>query len=146
MKLDVDELVFCHKGDMLSRGTGSILWRDTRCTRCRAGLMPTLTNPILAKIGVSVFWPYKSKKNNKMKKKKTKHGRTNTRTVGPRRVGPRRVALQRVGGQNFALFFPLPPQFYFFLPSLGGLLVEFWWCFEAGRGPQMCTFGLSAVV
>ena len=26
-------------------------------------------------------------------------------------------------------FFPLPPQFSFFLPSLGGLLVEFCWCF-----------------
>ena len=35
------------------------------------------------------------------------------------------------GAQKFALFSPLPPQFSFFLPSLGGLLVEFWWCFEA---------------
>ena len=26
-------------------------------------------------------------------------------------------------------FFPLLPQFSFFLLSLGGLLVEFWWCF-----------------
>ena len=33
-------------------------------------------------------------------------------------------------------------QFSFFLPSLGGLLVEFWWCFE-DQDPEMRTFGLS---
>ena len=27
-----------------------------------------------------------------------------------------------------SFFAPLPPQCSFFLPSLGGLLVEFWWC------------------
>ena len=38
-------------------------------------------------------------------------------------------------------FFPLPPQFSFFLPSLGGLLVQFWWCFKR-RESLMCTFGV----
>ena len=33
--------------------------------------------------------------------------------------------------QNFALFSPLPPQFSFFLPSLGGLRVELWPRFNA---------------
>ena len=31
--------------------------------------------------------------------------------------------------QNFAFFFLSPPEISFFLLSLGGLLVEFWWCF-----------------
>ena len=44
--------------------------------------------------------------------------------------------------QNFALFFPLPPQNSFFSSLSGCLLVEFWWCFE-DQDPQMCTFGLS---
>ena len=44
--------------------------------------------------------------------------------------------------QNFALFFPLPPQFCFFLLSFLGPFVEFWWCLQH-RGPEMCTFGLS---
>ena len=49
--------------------------------------------------------------------------------VGPRRVGPRRVGARTVGAQNFALFFPLPPQF-FILFSLSfvlfrGILVVF---------------------
>ena len=50
------------------------------------------------------------------------------------------TALRRTA-QNFA-FFPLPPQCSFFLPSLEGLLVEFWWCFK-GRDPQLSAFGLS---
>ena len=37
-------------------------------------------------------------------------------------------------------FSSLPPPFSFCLPSLGGLLVEFWWCFE--DRPQMSTFGV----
>ena len=45
------------------------------------------------------------------------------------------------GAQNFALFSPLPPQFSFFLPSLGVRLVEFWWCVKR-RGPEMFTFGV----
>ena len=42
--------------------------------------------------------------------------------------------------QKFRSFFPLPPQFSFFLLSLGGPFVEFWWCFW---DPQMCMFELS---
>ena len=57
--------------------------------------------------------------------------------VERRIVGPRRV-----GAQIFALFFfPLLPHFSFFLPSLGGLLVEFWWCLKR-QDPEMCTFGV----
>ena len=37
--------------------------------------------------------------------------------------------------QNFALFFTLPPQFSFFLPSLGGRFVNFGGVFEA-PGPS----------
>ena len=44
--------------------------------------------------------------------------------------------------QNFALFLPFPATVSLFLCLSGGLLVEFWWCFE-GRNPEMCTFGLS---
>ena len=51
------------------------------------------------------------------------------------------MGLRRAGGPQFRVFvFPLPPQFSFFLPSLGGLLVEFWWCLKR-RGPEMRTFG-----
>ena len=77
--------------------------------------------------------------------------RVGPRRVGPRRVGPRKVGPRRVGPQGWApkggepkisrFFFPLPPQFSFFLPSLRGLLVEFWWCLKR-RGPEMCTFGV----
>ena len=48
--------------------------------------------------------------------------------MGPERGGPRRA-------QIFALF----------VPSLGGFLVEFWWCFE-GWGPEMCTFGVLGLL
>ena len=50
---------------------------------------------------------------------------------GPEGLGPRRVRPRRVGAQNFALFFPLPPQFLILFPSLLVFFVEFWWCFEA---------------
>ena len=73
---------------------------------------------------------------------------------GPDRWRPRRVEAQtskkcgpegrgpRTVGPKFRAFFPLlPPQFSFFLLSLGGLPVEFWWCLKR-RGPQMCTFGV----
>ena len=46
-----------------------------------------------------------------------------------------------MGAQNFALFPLLPPQFSFFLLSLGGLSVEFWWCLKR-RGPKKCMFGV----
>ena len=62
--------------------------------------------------------------------------------VGSRRVGPPRVGPRRVGGPKFrAFFFPLPPQFAFFSPSLVGPCVEFWWCLKR-RGGQMCAFGV----
>ena len=38
-------------------------------------------------------------------------------------------------------FFSLPREISFFLLSLGGLLVEFWWCLKR-RGRQMFTFGV----
>ena len=60
---------------------------------------------------------------------------------GPKGLGPRRV-----GAQNFALFFSLSRRKFHSFFSLGGLLVEFWWCFEApGRSnvhvwrAQTCT-------
>ena len=42
--------------------------------------------------------------------------------------GPGRVwgARKGWGGPKFRAFFPLPPPISFFLPSLGGLLVELW--------------------
>ena len=36
------------------------------------------------------------------------------------------------GPPNISLFFPLPPHFSFFLPSLGGPFVEVWWCLKSG--------------
>ena len=76
-------------------------------------------------------------------------GQCRFRPTCRRRVGPRRVeaskggAPERWGPIISRLFFPLPPQFSFFLPSLGGgLLVVFWWCLKR-RGPEMCTMGLS---
>ena len=48
-------------------------------------------------------------------------------------AGPPKISL---------FFFSLPPEVSFFLPSLGGLLVEFWWCLKR-QDPQMCTLGLS---
>ena len=70
-------------------------------------------------------------------------GSPNLEKVGPRRVGGPKIS---------RFFFPLPPQFSFFLslwvssrvffPLSRGLLVEFWWCF--GRsGLQMCLFSPS---
>ena len=40
-----------------------------------------------------------------------------------------------------AVFFTFPPQFSFFLLSLWGPSVEFWWCLKR-PGPEMCTFGV----
>ena len=42
---------------------------------------------------------------------------------------------------KFRFFFHLPPQFSFFLLSLGGPFVEFWWCLKR-RGPEMCASGV----
>ena len=63
---------------------------------------------------------------------------------GPKGGGPKPSksgAPKRVEAQNFALFFPLPPQFSFFSPSLVDPFVEFWWCLKR-QGAQMCTFGV----
>ena len=61
---------------------------------------------------------------------------------GARRVGARRGGGRRVGGPNFrAFFFSLPLEISFFLLSLGGLLMEFWWCLKR-RHAQMCAFGV----
>ncbi len=50
------------------------------------------------------------------------------------------------GPPNISLFFaPLPPQFSFFLPSLGGL-VEFWWCFRSAGASKCERLGSRAVV
>ena len=81
-----------------------------------------------------------------------KHGalqRAGPRRVVPLRWGPSGGALRwgpKGGWAKISLFFfTLRPQFSFFLPSLGGLLVEFWWCLKR-RDPEMFTFwvlGLS---
>ena len=60
---------------------------------------------------------------------------------GPKGWGPepRKGGARRVGGPKFrAFFFSLLPEISFFLLSLGGLLVEFWWCLKR-RGAQMCA-------
>ena len=69
-------------------------------------LMPTLANPTLAQIGVTVFWPSFSKKkqNHKMKQKK-KHGRTNT-LLGPKGWG-RILGPEGVGSEGRG---PEPPK------------------------------------
>ena len=60
---------------------------------------------------------------------------------GARRVGPRRVEAPTVGAQNFALSFPLPPQFFSFFPLFWSLSWNFGGVSE-GRDAQMCTFGV----
>ena len=62
-----------------------------------------------------------------------------------KKCGPRRVRAPKGGGPKFRAFFSLPPEISFYLLSLGGLLVEFWWCLKR-RGAQMCTFGVLAGV
>ena len=44
--------------------------------------------------------------------------------------------------QNFALFFPSPAAELFFSSLSGGLLVEFWWCFE-GRALKCARLEFS---
>ena len=57
--------------------------------------------------------------------------------VGAVRVGPGRVGLSKGGEPKISRFFHLPQQFSFFLPSLGGLLIEFGWCLK--RGALKCA-------
>ena len=70
-----------------------------------------------------------------------KGGGPEPRKSGARRVGARTVGPERWGPKISRFFFPLPPQFSFFSPSLLVFFVEFWWCLKR-RDPQMCTFGV----
>ena len=67
------------------------------------------------------------------------------RRVGGRtqkKWGPEGWGPEGWGGPKFRAFFSLSRRkIRSFLPSLGGLLVEFWWCLKRG-GAQMCTFGV----
>ena len=61
---------------------------------------------------------------------------------GPKGWGPEGVGARRGGGPKISrFFFSLPPEISFFCLSLGGLLVEFWWCLKR-RDAQMCAFGV----
>ena len=71
--------------------------------------------------------------------------RVGARRVGPRRVGPRRVGPRRVGAQNFALFFPLPSQFFIFSLSFG-LFREILVVFEAPVRSNVHVWSSRAVV
>ena len=66
--------------------------------------------------------------------------------VGPKGGAPKGGALKcgpDFWGAKISRFFcPLSRyNFHSFLPSLGGLLVELWWCLKR-RAPQICTFGI----
>ena len=54
-------------------------------------------------------------------------------------VGARRGGGPKGGGPTFRAFF-LPLEISFFL--LGGLLVEFWWCFRRPRRPNVHVWAL----
>ena len=54
---------------------------------------------------------------------------TSRRSAPLPRTAPSAGRPHRRTAQNFALFFFSPARNSFFLLSLGGLLVEFWWCF-----------------
>ena len=59
----------------------------------------------------------------------------------PKGGGPKGGGPKGGGAQNFALFFPLPPQNSFFSSLSGGLLVEFGWCLK--RRGAFGVLGLS---
>ena len=61
------------------------------------------------------------------------------RGVGPEGRGPSGGVPKGRGGPKFRAFFFPSPATIFFLPSLRGLLVEFWWCLKR-QGPGTCTF------
>ena len=69
-----------------------------------------------------------------------KGGGPNLEQVGSRSLGtpsrwsPEQWGAEGWGGPKFRAFFSLPPQFSFFLLSLGGPFVEFWWCVFEGWG------------
>ena len=61
---------------------------------------------------------------------------------GPEGWGPR----WKGGARNFALFFLVPPQNSFFSSFSGGVLVEFWWCFEAPGRSNVHVWSSRVVV
>ena len=58
---------------------------------------------------------------------------------------PRKIGGPKGGGPKISrfFFFPLPPQNSFFSSLSGGLLVEFWWCFEAPGALQCARLEFS---
>ena len=58
--------------------------------------------------------------------------------------GPPRV--EGPEGPKFSRFFHSPATFVILSSSLGGLLVEFWWCFEAPGGSNVHVWSSWAVV
>ena len=56
------------------------------------------------------------------------HGGT-LKGLGPEGVGARRVGVPKGGRPEISLFFPSPATIFILSSFLGGLLVEFWWCF-----------------
>ena len=60
---------------------------------------------------------------------------------GPKGWGAPKGGALKGGPPKISLFFfPLPTQFSFLLPSLGGPFVGFWRCSKR-RDPERCTFG-----
>ena len=61
------------------------------------------------------------------------------KAAGPPSPGPPSPGPPSAGPPKISLFlFRLPLPFSFILPSLGGLLVEFWWCFRSA-GTLRCA-------
>ncbi len=59
--------------------------------------------------------------------------------------GDQKDGAQKGGGPKISrfFFFPLPPQFSFFLLSLGGPFVEFWWCFRRPEPENVHVWALG---
>ena len=62
--------------------------------------------------------------------------------VGPEGWGAEGWGPEGWGTEISRFFFPLPPQFSFFLPSLGGPFRGILLVFLKRQGPEMCTFGV----
>ena len=69
----------------------------------------------------------------KVEPRKVEPRKVEPRKVEPRKLEPRKVEPRKVVGPKFRAFFPLRHKIRSFLPSLGGLLVELWWCLKAGN-------------
>ena len=65
---------------------------------------------------------------------------------GPKGWGTEGWGLEGWGCPKFRSFFLLPPQFSFFLLSLGGPFVGIWWGFLKCRGLEMCNVWSSRAV